>query len=186
MDYRRNKMKHALLLLSFLASALVLFVSCASTSEPEGAVQTEEIRPGIMGVWDIEKIEILGGPDEGTIIPQAGILIFTEHYYSSVRDTAVNPRPLWKSTSPSAAEMADSFTTFGADSGPYELNGSTVVFRPSVCEMPNMMSGGSVGFDYRLEGDTLTLLFKPDMLVIPGIKLAADISEERYTLKRLE
>ena len=178
-------MKYVLLSLSLITAALVLFVSCASTPEPE-AEEKQEIGPGIMGVWEIEKIEILGGPEEGTIIPQAGILIFTEHYYSSVRDTAVNPRPLWKSTSPSTAEMAESFTTFGADSGRYELNGSMVVFRPSVCEMPNMMSGGSVGFDYRLEEDTLTLLFKPDSLVIPGIKLAADLAEERYTLKRLE
>jgi hypothetical protein len=167
----------------FIVTVLLLLSGCGGESKVVMKIETE---PTIKGVWKIEEIETVGGPEEGTIIPQGGILIFTDKYYSSVRDTAIEPRPLWDTTSPSAVAMAESLSTFGADSGPYELKGSTVMFRPSVCDMPNIMSGGSVRFDYRLEGDALTLVLKPGRLVIPGIKVNVDYTEERYKLKRLE
>ena len=52
--------------------------------------------------------------------------------------------------------------------------------------MPNIMSGGSVSFDYQLEADALTLIFQPGRLVIPGIELETDYAEERFKLRRLE
>lgn len=167
----------------FLIAALLLLSGC--DTEPKTVIEADT-EPTIQGVWEIEEIQTVGGQEEGTIVPQAGIIIFTKHYYSSVRDTAVDPRPLWKTTSPSAVEMAESLSTFGGDAGPYELTDSTVIFRPSVCDMPNIMSGGSVTFDYQLDGDTLTLVFKPGRLVIPGIELAVVYTEERYKLRRLE
>lgn len=75
-----------------LITALLLLLGC--DIEPEVVIKVET-EPTIEGVWEIVEIETIGGPEEGTIVPQAGILIFTEQYYSSVRDTAVNPRPLW-------------------------------------------------------------------------------------------
>jgi hypothetical protein len=169
-----------------LCLTIPLLLASGCSTEPEVAIEVVETEPGIEGVWTIYEIETVGGQQEGTIVPQAGILIFTEGYYSSVRDTAVEPRPLWSTTSPSAEQMAESLSTFGGDSGPYELDGSTIMFKPSVCEMPNLMSGGSVSFDYQMEGDTLTLILKPGRLVIPGIKLDIDNTEEIYRLRRLE
>jgi hypothetical protein len=164
-------------------TASLLLSGC--TTEPEAVIKAET-EPTIEGVWEIEEIETVGGPEEGTFVPQAGILIFTDRYYSSVRDTAVDPRPLWKTMSPTAVEMAESLSTFGADSGLYEIDDSTVVFRPSVCDVPNLMSGGSVSFDYQLEDDTLTLVFKPGRLVIPGVEPDTDYAEERFRMRRLE
>lgn len=166
-----------------IITALLLLLGC--DTEPKMAVKVAT-EPTIEGVWEIEEIETVGGPEEGTFVPQAGILIFTDKYYSSVRDTAVDPRPLWKTMSPSAVAMAESLSTFGADSGLYEISDSTVVFRPSVCDIPNLMSGGSVSFDYKLADDTLTLVFKPGRLVIPGIEPNTDYTEERYKMRRLE
>jgi hypothetical protein len=181
---RRIPMKCASICLSIIIS-LFLLVSCTPTTEPEAP--TEEVAgPTVEGVWEIEEIETIGGPDEGKIVPQAGILIFTKQYYSSVRDTAVEPRPLWGTTSPSDAQIVESFNTFGADSGKYELNESTITFRPVVCDMPDLMSGGSVTFDYQLTDDTFTLILKPGQLIIPGVEVNVEYTEQQYKMRRLE
>jgi hypothetical protein len=181
---RRIPMKCASLHLCIIIS-LFLLVSCTPTTEPEPT--TEEVAgPTVEGVWEIQEVETVGGPDEGKIVPQAGLLIFTKQYYSSIRDTAVEPRPLWGTTTPSDAQIVESFSTFGADSGMYELNDSTITFQPIVCEMPDLMSGGSVTFDYQLTDDTFTLVLKPGQLIIPGVELDVEYTEERYIMKRLE
>jgi len=165
--------------------SLFLLVSCTPTSEPEAT--TEEVAgPTVEGVWEIEEVETIGGPDEGKIVPQSCILIFTKQYYSSTRDTAVEPRPLWGTTSPSDAQIVESFSTFAADSGKYELNESAITFRPVVCEMPDLMSGGSVTFDYQLTDDTFTLVLKPGQLIIPGVEEDVEYTEVRYKMRRME
>jgi hypothetical protein len=181
---RRIPMKCASIYFSIILS-LFLLVSCTPTTEPEAT--TEEVAgPTVEGVWEIEEVETVGGPDEGKIVPQAGILIFTKQYYSSVRDTAVEPRPLWGTTSPTDAQLEESYKSFGADSGKYELTDSTITFRPIVCDMPDLMSGGSVTFDYQLTDDTFTLVLRPGRLIIPGVEVKAEYTEERYKMRRLE
>jgi len=168
-----------------IITALLLLIACGPATEPEATIE-EDIGPTVEGVWKIEEVETVGGPNEGTYIPQAGLLIFTKQYYSSIRDTAVEPRPLWETATPSEAQIAESFNSFGADSGKYELSDSTIVFRPVVCETPNLMSGGSVTFDYQLTDDTFTLVLKPGQLIVPGIELDTEYTEERYKMRRLE
>ncbi len=169
-----------------LISVLLLLAACAQTPEPATTTE-EESAPTIKGVWEIEEIETVGGPDEGTTVPQATLIIFTDQYYSSVRDTAAEPRPLWKSDSPSEKEILAAANDFNADSGTYEFDGSILVIRPSVANMPNYMSGGSVSFDCQLEGDNLTLIWRPGSSVIPETELTpVESTETRYKMTRLE
>jgi hypothetical protein len=179
-------MKRTSLYLCLISTALVLFASCAPAPEPEATVE-EDTGPTIQGVWEIVEIETVGGPDEGITVPQATLVIITEQYYSSVRDTAAEPRPLWESDSPSEKEMLSAANGFNADSGTYEFDGSTLVIRPSVATMPNYMAGGSVSFDCQLEADSLTLIWRPDSSIIPGTELApVESTETHYRMKRLE
>jgi hypothetical protein len=167
-------------------TALLLLIACGPATGPEATIE-EESGPPIKGVWTFEETEVIGGPEAGTRVSQATLVIFTDAYYSSVRDTAVEPRPLWKSDSPSNEEILTASNGFGADSGTYEFDGSTLVIHPSVANMPNIMAGGSVRFDCQLEGDILTLIWKPGYSVIPGTELTpSDLTEERIKLRRLE
>jgi hypothetical protein len=178
-------MKHNSLYLCLIA-ALLLLTACVQTPEPAPTTEKESA-PTIKGVWTIEQIETIGGPNEGTTAPQATLIIFTDKYYSSVRDTAAKPRLSWKSDTPSEKEILAASNGFDADSGTYEFDGSTVVIHPSVANMPNYMSGGKVSFDCQLEGDNLTLIWKPGSSVIPGTELTSvESTETRYKMKRLE
>ena len=177
-------MKRTSLYLSLIVSLLILG-ACGQTPESE-SVMKEDTGPTVEGVWTVEEREVIGGPDEGTFVPQAGILIFTKKYYSSIRDMSANPRPLIETDSPSDAQLGASLRDFGADSGPYELTESTITFRPTVCNDPNMMSGGSVTFDYELTKDTFTLINKPGRQVIPEREQNSEFTEARWKLKRLE
>ena len=167
-----------------IAAALLLLFGCAQG--PEVAME-EETGPSIQGVWKIEGVETVGGPDEGTLIPQAALVIFTKQYYSSVRDTAAEPRTPWKSDSPSDEEILAASNGFNADSGTYEFDGTTLVIYPSVANMPNYMSGGKVSFDCQLEADDLTLIWRPGSSVIPNTELTpVESTETRYKMRRLE
>ncbi len=173
-----------------LAAALLLLAACASAPEPEEtkeAKEAEDTGPTIEGAWAIEEIESSGGSDEVISQSQLGLIIFTKQYYSSIRIAADEPRLLWKSLSPSEAEIVGAYKGFRADSGPYELNGSTIVFHPAVAFIPNFMSGGSSTLEYLFEGDTLWLIAKLSQLVIPGVEQGTSVpAETRYKLRRLE
>jgi len=168
------------------ALVLLLFASCAS--QPVAQKAPEPVpEPTVEGAWKIESVETVGGPNAGVFTPQASLVIFTKSYYSSMRIERNTPRALWKKDPATQAEMLDAFNGFGADSGTYEFKGATMVFKPSICEMPNLMAGGSVTFDSQLQGDTLMLTVKPGSLVIPNYEQApSQVTETRYKLKRLE
>jgi hypothetical protein len=170
-----------------LITAFLLVMACVQKTPEPAKTTEEESAPSIQGVWTFEQMETVGGPNEGTAVPQAALAVFTKKYYSSVRDTAAKPRPLWKSNSPSEKEILATSDGFDADSGTYEFDGSTLVIYPSVANMPNYMSGGKVSFDCQLEGENLTLIWRPGSSVIPGTELTpVEFTEMRYKLKRLE
>lgn len=177
-------MTRSLLYLSII-TALLLLTACSPATGPEAT--TEESVPTIKGVWAFEETEVVGGPEAGTSVPQSALVIFSDAYYSSVRDTASESRPPWKSETPTDEEIIAASNGFGADSGTYEYDGSTLVIHPTVANMPNLMAGGSVRFDCQLEGDILTLTWKPGYSVIPETELApSEITEEHLKLRRLE
>ena len=182
-----------------LITALSLLMACAQTPEP--AAKTEEAPPTIEGVWKIEEMETIGGPNEGIITdPQPSLHIFTKQHYSIMFVSGIEPRPLFETTTPSEKEIAAAYNVFIANGGTYavtlksnvgssggvELESSNLVLHPSVAKDPNFMSGGSISYEFQLEGDSLSLILKPDHLIIPGMKVTLPFTEARYKLKRLE
>ena len=55
------------------------------------------------------------------------------------------------------AEKLAAYDSFVANSGTYEVAGSTITIHPVVARSPNYMSGGSDKYQFRVSGDTLWL-----------------------------
>ena len=148
-------MKRTLLYLC-LTMPLLLAFGCAA--EPEVPIEIEP-EPSIEGVWTHEEWETIGGPDEGvTTNPQPSLVFIGENYYSSMFVSGSEPRPLFTTATPSEKEIAEASNLFVAVAGPYEVEGSTLVIRPSVALSPNLMSGGSFftgGFFFTTVGSGL-------------------------------
>ena len=94
--------------------------------------------------------------------------------------------------SPNTARITKvaAFDSFVANAGAYELAGSTLTIRPIVARDPNYMVGGFNKYQFRIEGNTMTLTNKSTDLnmrfgeqVVPS---NAPASETRITLARLE
>jgi len=96
---------------------------------------------------------------------------------SQPRELFSGDEPIVGSSEPTDAEKLAAYDSFIANSGTYEVSGSTLTTRPIVAKNPNFMSGGSVTYTYEIEGDTLRLT-----LTLPW----APENETRYTLVRLE
>jgi len=150
------------LVVSAVAATLT---ACAPTPE-QGQTAAPAARGPLEGVWKVAEVTITGGPNEGTNpSPQPSLYIFAKQHYSIIRVGGREPRPLWKEgatrESLTEAEFRAAFTPMTANSGTYELNGSSVTTRPMVALDPNFMSGGSATFEYQVEGDSLLLIDRP-------------------------
>lgn len=116
------------------------------------------------GTWKTEEITLVQGPNAGTIAdPQPSLFIFTKRHYNIMYVRGTEPRPLLGEeatrTSLTEAEVRATFEPFVANSGTYELSGSTLTTYPQVALWPNFMSGETAVYDYRVEGDSLWLTY---------------------------
>jgi len=121
--------------------------------------------------------------------PQPSLHIFAEQHYSimlvpSGADGGSQPRelfpgnePVLGSAEPTDAEKVAAYDSFIANSGTYEVSGSSLTTRPMVAKSPNVMSGESLTYTYQIEGDTLQLTLTPPW---------APDTEQSFTLVRLE
>lgn len=123
-----------------------------------GAVHAQPKLNPLRGVWRV--VEYINNGPDGTIYPaQPGIYIFTEKYFSVLHVTADQPRPevedLSKATN---AELLAIFRPFAAQSGTYEISGTTATMRPTVAKNPIHMRGDyKWTFTFRRDGDTLLI-----------------------------
>ncbi|MDR8389582.1 lipocalin-like domain-containing protein [Aliifodinibius sp. S!AR15-10] len=92
---------------------------------------------------------------------QPSLYIFLDGYYSIMLVTGEKARPLMKKdatrSSISDEEMRSIFMPFIANSGTYEVKGSSITTKPMVALWPNFMEGESDTFQYRFENDMLVL-----------------------------
>lgn len=140
---------------------LIAIVAFAGT--PSLSAQNE-----LIGVW--QAVERSGTGPEGewtdeTIQPS--LYLFVDGYYSIMFVGGSEARPLLAEDatreSLTTEQLRSIFMTFVANSGTYEIDGSSLTVRPSVALWPNYMEGGSTTYEYMIEGDELVLT-APDFL----------------------
>lgn len=176
-------MKRTILCLCFIG--VIILAACNQPQEP--AAVAGQAEPGIEGVWTHVETEQIGGPDEGrSANPQPSLVFITKNYYCSNFISAAEPRPALNTQTPTPDQMAQAYQGFISAAGPYELRGSTIILHPSVSIEPDLMYGGSLEIEYKLDGDTLILTMDPAKIKYSTYDYKPPYTESRFVLKRLE
>ncbi len=93
--------------------------------------------------------------------PQPSLWFFGKEYYSLMYISGDKPRPLQpEGTTRSILtdeQIRSNYMNFIGNSGQYELDGLKLTTHPTVALKPNLMTGGSWEFEYKIEGNTLWL-----------------------------
>jgi hypothetical protein len=139
-----------------------VLAACSPAPGPAESATAPERGP-LEGAWRVVEVTVVGGPDEGTQTDtlQPSLYVFARQHYSIMYVDGAEPRPLLAEDATRAglteAEVRATFEPFIANSGTYQLNGSTITTNPIVAMWPNFMTGGVATYEYRVEGDTLWL-----------------------------
>jgi hypothetical protein len=122
--------------------------------------------PSLQGVWRITEVTYTGDDAGTNKSPQPGLYIFTKQHYSGVwintpsarKDfgNAANPAKL---TDAEKIARYDVWNAFSANSGTYQVSGTTLTVRPIVAKNPSVM-GPALSREFKIEGNTLTLVQK--------------------------
>ena len=135
----------------------------------------------LIGVWKITEVNLPEIPDREmdaiTITnPQPSIIIFTEKHYSWIDASGEKS---WPDLPKAAidAQIAYLVRSFTANTGTYEIKGSTITFRFIVAIDPRFIgSSVSRSMETKFDGDALYLTWQPPALPVPI----------EYKLSRLE
>jgi hypothetical protein len=160
----------------------LLIIFCALAAS---AVFAQAKSP-LEGVWKIvEEVAPSTNPaDKGATTtysnPQPGLIIFTRGYYSTVIVTAEQPRaavaPAKDPQNLTDAEKIaryEQWRGFAANSGTYEIKGSTLSTRPIVAKSVNLMTRQTpITWEFKLEGpNTLWLIPTGQSATEPRVRL---------------
>ncbi len=171
--------------MSRVMKVFAIMVACGVTLGAQGSV-----RQPIEGVWKVTEI-VVTGADASTISnPQPSLFIFARSHYSMMYVSDNRPRAVYKAENPTRDEKLAAFDSFIANTGTYEVAGSTLTIHPIVARNPNYMAGGFDKYQFRLEGNTLSLTEKStDLNARVGQRIVpstAPASETRLKLVRVE
>ena len=162
---------------SFLA--ILLTVSCQQTPSSEPAAPSNDL----VGVWSLTAVD----PGDGSPLidpSQPGLYIFKAGYYSAVFAPGTEPRIKSEvSFQPTPEEMVAQYESIIVNTGTYEIDGSTVTFRPIIAKSPGFV-GGYQTSTFRVDGDTLVL--SDDTLVSVDGSSPGDFVGDSLTLVRVE
>lgn len=141
--------------------------------------------PSLQGAWRVTEVVVTGANAATNKNPQPGLYVFTKQHYSIVAVNATAPRkdfdaPKDPARLTDAEKLArfEVWNPFTANSGTYQVSGNVLTTRPLVAKNPSVMAGPAGTREFRIEGNTLTLIQKS----APG----QPTSETRITLTRLE
>ena len=123
-------------------------------------------KPSIQGVWRTVEVTITNPNPAPGLLPkgthtnlQPSLVIFTGKHYSTVTDTAAQPRPTAAfkvADKPTAEEMQIQWGPFAANAGTYELSGNTLTRRAGVAKNPAIQGGKNFSrATIKLDGNNL-------------------------------
>jgi hypothetical protein len=142
------------------------------------------------GAWKVAEIVITGDGAINVPNAQPGLFIFAQKHYSMFYVSGSQPRTLFKGENATNEEKIAAYDSFVANTGTYEISGSTITIHPMVARNPNFMAGGFDKYQFRIEGNTLWLTEKStDLNTRNGGKVgpgSGPASETRLKLTRLE
>ncbi|HZI85919.1 MAG TPA: hypothetical protein VFD48_03735 [Pyrinomonadaceae bacterium] len=136
----------------------------------------------IEGVWKVAEVipASSSANEKQTPItnPQPGLLLFTKGYYSIVVVTGQNPRAAVEAkdrqnlTDAEKIAFYDQWKAFAANSGTYEIKGSTITRRASVAKNAGVMTRQeSMSSEFKMDGpNTLWILPPADRPNDPRVK----------------
>lgn len=124
--------------------------------------------PSIQGAWRVSEIVVTGANASTNTSPQPGMYVFTKQHYSIV---TVNGAAARKDVSPAKdpAKLTDAekvaryemWNPFTANSGTYEVKGSTLTTKVIVAKNAAVMTSTTPGTrEFKIDGKMLTLIQK--------------------------
>ena len=123
--------------------------------------------PSLQGAWRVTETIVTGDGAEVNKAPQPGLIIFTKQHYSMVLIDAPSPRKDFgvaanpnKLTDAEKLARFEAWDVLTANSGTYQLKGNTLTTRPLVAKNPAVMTGPAQNREFKIEGNTLTLVLK--------------------------
>ncbi len=171
-----------------MSRGLKALIMC--TAVPTVLVAQTGTRKPVEGVWRVVEIVVTGADASNNASPQPSLFIFTRHHYSQMWIRGTQPRALFKAEEPTDEEKIPAFDSFVANTGTYEVMGTTLTIRPIVARYPNFMAGGFDKYQFRIKGNTLWLTEKSTAQtsrigsqIVPS---SAPVSETRLKLVRVQ
>lgn len=122
--------------------------------------------PSLQGAWRVTEVTVTGADASTNKSPQPGLFVFTKQHYSILTVNSASPRKSFgNAANPEKLTDAEKLARFAAwdeftaNSGTYEVSGSTLTIHPVVAKNPQVM-GVPQTREFKVEGKTLTVVQK--------------------------
>lgn len=124
-----------------------------------GCRSTPSLDNSLLGVWQVRVIEnTTSGDSSINRNPQPSLAIFTQSHYSLIwMPGTTGMRAFKQRWLPTDEEKIQRYGEIVVNSGTYTQTESTITAQPVVSRVPEFMGGGRLVYEYRVEGDTLSL-----------------------------
>jgi len=169
-------MKASLKVISCMAALAVLVSVQSAVAQAKKVVpsKVETRAKGVtqgtlQGAWKVTEFSTsISSASKITTTAQPGIFIFTKKHYSIMFLSIDKPRPEVPPKNPTDAQKVAAWEPLSANSGFYEINGTTLTTHPLIAKNPAVMKpGGFVTYDFIIQGNTL-LLTPRESNTVPG------------------
>lgn len=124
------------------------------------ATAAAQSAPSLKGAWKV--VSITTGDGKVNNAPEPGLYIFTDKHYSV--QTVNAPRPASAGQSSPDKDRLAAYDAFTANTGTYELKGSSYTTKPMVAKNPSVMTATTPGqpTEIRFEGANVVYLSSPN------------------------